>query len=148
MKIPAFLIHLPGQSLDIFLERRFSGVLYLLSGLLKLQQFACATLNADRPRLKRAGAISKGCRPAAGTTVPVCRRVHPSSNKVATEEKAHCLRGAASHASERTAASGWTGPRGGTCGVSRRPTFTRPSQETYRRCAVALAVALALPQPP
>ncbi len=35
--------------------------------------------------------------------------------------RAHCLRGIASHAPERTAASGWAGPRSGTCGVSREP---------------------------
>jgi len=35
--------------------------------------------------------------------------------------RAHCLRGIASHAPERTAASGLAGPRSGTCGVSREP---------------------------
>jgi hypothetical protein len=35
--------------------------------------------------------------------------------------RAHCLRGIASHAPERTAANGWAGPRSGTCGVSREP---------------------------
>ena len=33
--------------------------------------------------------------------------------------RAHCLRGTASHALERTAASGWAGPRSGVHGVSR-----------------------------
>ncbi|WP_313246305.1 hypothetical protein [Stenotrophomonas rhizophila] len=43
-----------------------------------------------------------------------------------TRVRAHCLRGTASHASERTAASGWAGPRSGTCGVSRESTDPHP----------------------
>jgi len=44
--------------------------------------------------------------------------------------RAHCLRGTASHASERTAASGWAGPRSGTCSVPCQPTHDAPHQGT------------------
>jgi len=45
-----------------------------------------------------------------------------------TRVKTHCLRGIASHASERTAASGWAGPRSGTCSVPCQPTPTGPAR--------------------
>ncbi len=63
-----------------------------------------------------------------------------------TRVRAHCLRGTASHASERTAAGGWAGPRSGTCSVPRLPTPTSPASRTdpARRQALAIAPAPAL----
>jgi len=47
--------------------------------------------------------------------------------------RTHCLRGTASHAFERTAASGWAGPRSGVHGGSRDPTHAVPPRVT-RKC--------------
>jgi len=58
--------------------------------------------------------------------------------------KAHCLRGTASHATERTAASGRAGPRSGIHGVSRHPTRTVP---TARQGNVAFCIPPAPCQP-
>jgi len=65
-----------------------------------------------------------------------------------TRVKTHCLRGTASHASERTAASGWAGPRSGTCSVPCQPTPTDPAR---KQSGAALEVDLDLApglQPP
>jgi len=88
---------------------------------------------------------NESCRAAPGTTgglLHACRPsvecgglwVHGTLSAMdgATEltwVRAHCLRGTASHASERTAASGWAGPRSGTCSVSREPTGPRTAKE-------------------
>ena len=47
--------------------------------------------------------------------------------------RTHCLRGTASHAFERTAASGWAGPRSGVHSGSRDPTHAVPPRVT-RKC--------------
>jgi len=46
--------------------------------------------------------------------------------------RAHCLRGIASHAFERTAASGWAGPRSGVHGGSRDPTHAVPPRTNLK----------------
>jgi len=51
--------------------------------------------------------------------------------------RAHCLRGIASHAFERTAASGWAGPRSGVHGGSRGPTHAVPPR-TNLKCRFCL----------
>jgi hypothetical protein len=61
---------------------------------------------------------------------------HAQAATELTWVKAHCLRGTASRATERTAAGGWAGPRSGTCSVPRGPTAAGPSQKLSQPTAV------------
>ena len=115
--------------------------------------------------------IQSGCRPAAGTTdskSPGARPVLPCSSHAhqptvegrrgwvggtlsrmdaateLTRVRALCLRGTALQAPERPAASGWAGPRSGTCSVSRQPTRAGLARPMCRAGALALALAVSV----
>jgi len=75
--------------------------------------------------------VRRMCRTGwAGRPTPVLPFVQDCTNAQGAHEltgvRAHCLRGTASHTSERTAASGWAGPRSGTCSVPCQPTHDAP----------------------